>query len=295
MRHITPLLHILIFYSDADFGSWIFYAFVTAIIKSNIYQCPNCKWKCKKLSKGESNYYHIQVGTCIRSLKHVAGNRLIWSDLFQEIQWNLGASNRTEGKEEEEGKEDNSVRFKSILKIFLHWSFVVFNNRRAAVRPRTLFIVTKLPKLGNLELGSFWLLVKVLHNVDCLIILCVCVYITSPLGSSGSFQWDHAELLLKAHCLVIFWSVIHKTYMRIRCNAINVALSVKFSKVDNLYQWCDDSNCRRHWCIWKILTFMNSFWFLFFISSPSIRSKEWVEIKSYQARLIACIKHYFQI
>ena len=98
--------------------------------------------KVEELSKEESNYYHIQVGTCIRSLKHVAGNRLIWSDLFQEIQWNLGASKITKGKEEDgEGKEDNSIRVKSILKNFSSLKLFAFNIHRAAVRPRTLLPV----------------------------------------------------------------------------------------------------------------------------------------------------------
>ena len=69
------------------------------------------------------------------------------------------------------------------------------------------------------------------------------------------------------HCskLTVWWffEVWYIKHMRIRCNAINVALSVKFSNVnENLCKWCDDRNCHRHWCIWKFLTFMNSFcWF----------------------------------
>ena len=168
--------------------------------------------KVEELSKEESNYYHIQVGTCIRLLKHVAGNWLIWSDLFQEIQWNLGASNITEGKEEDgEGEEDNSIRVKSILKIFLRWSCLRLTSTvRLWDQERCCqFIVTQLPKLGNLKWGSFWLLVKVLHNGDSLVLV---VDVTSHQSSIDSFHWDHAELLLKAHSLVIFWSVIHKTY-----------------------------------------------------------------------------------
>ena len=55
----------------------------------------------------------------------------------------------------------------------------------------------------------------------------VCVHITSPLGRSGSFQWDHAELLLRAHCLVIFWSVIHKTYEDpLQCNQCSLKCQI---------------------------------------------------------------------
>ena len=175
--------------------------------------------KVEELSKEESNYYHIQVGTCIRSLKHVAGNRLIWSDLFQEIQWNLGASNITEGKEKDgEGEEDNSIRVKSILKNFQNaFCLRITSTVRLWDQERCCqFIVTQLPKLGNLKWGSFWLLVKVLHNGDSLVLV---VDVTSHQSSIDSFHWDHAELLLKAHCLVIFWSVIHKTYDEpLQCN-----------------------------------------------------------------------------
>ena len=104
------------------------------------------------------------------------------------------------------------------LKIFLRWSCLRLTStvRLWDQEHCCQFIVTKLPKLGNLKWGSFWLLVKVLHYGDSLVLV---VDVTSHQSSIDSFHGDHAELLLKAHCLVIFWSVIHKTYEdSMQCN-----------------------------------------------------------------------------
>ena len=122
---------------------------------------------------------------------------------FGSIEHNGGQGKRWRRRRRQQHSGQKHFENFSSLKLF------AFNIHRAAVRPRTLFIVTQLPKLGNLKWGSFWLLVKVLHNGDSLVLV---VDVTSHQSSIDSFHWDHAELLLKARCLVIFWSVIHKTY-----------------------------------------------------------------------------------
>ena len=137
------------------------------------------------------------------SHKCAGGNRLIefFSRKFNEIWAHRRAR---EGKEDESGS-------KAFWKYF-------FTMRLWDQEHCCQFIVTKLPKLGNLEYGSLSLLVKVLHTGDNLVLF-VDVLFTSHQSRSGSFDGDHAELLLKAHCLVIFWSVIHKTYEdSMQCN-----------------------------------------------------------------------------